>query len=136
MTTKPGDLSVPALYTSQAWAWGGLSYAHLFASAEAKRVFDTTNLALAATRMVNRTLVPLRHSLRVGGGFECSPRTREDIVTALHEARFDDVAVVTASETARAWGLPDPDRRTQVVLFVASCAAGDATAWESTVAGQ
>lgn len=288
MTAKPGDLSVTALYTSQAWAWGGLSYAHLFASAEAKRVFDTTNLALAAARMVNRTLAPLRHSLlhrhtmidhllresgarhvielaaglsrrgtaatsdpcvryteidlphvigrkrellkrtaqgravltrpglrlveadvetvaleefgpggepvfviaegllmyltsqarrdlfakvrrlaattgelrfvfdltpvaeepapgvagRVlaaamkrstgGRGFERSPRTREDVVTALHQAGFDDVAVLTSSETARAWGLPDPDRRTQVVLFVASCAAGR----EATVAGQ
>ncbi|MGH3694192.1 MAG: class I SAM-dependent methyltransferase [Pseudonocardiaceae bacterium] len=288
MTAKPGDLSVTALYTSQVWAWGGLSYAHLFASAEAKRVFDTTNLALAAARMVNRTLAPLRHALlhrhtmidhllresgcqhvielaagfsrrgtaatcdpdmhyteidlphvigrkrellkrteqgravlarpglrlveadvesvaleelglpgepvlviaegllmyltsdarrdlftkvrklaettgelrfvfdltpaaeepepgvagRVlasamrrstgGRGFERSPRTREDIVTALHEAGFDDVAVLTASETARAWGLPDPDRRTRVVLFVASCAAG----WGSTIAGR
>lgn len=62
-TAKPGDLSVTALYTSQVWAWGGLSHAHLFASADAKRVFDTTNAALAAARIVNRKLAPLRHSL-------------------------------------------------------------------------
>jgi O-methyltransferase involved in polyketide biosynthesis len=62
-TAKPGDLSVTALYTSQVWAWSGLSHAHLFASADAKRVFDTTNAALAAARIVNRKLAPLRHSL-------------------------------------------------------------------------
>ena len=62
-TAKPGDLSVTALYTSQVWAWGRLSHAHLFASADAKRVFDTTNAALAAARIVNRKLAPLRHSL-------------------------------------------------------------------------
>jgi O-methyltransferase involved in polyketide biosynthesis len=62
-TAKPGDLSVTALYTSQVWAWGGLSHAHLFASSDAKRVFDTTNAALAAARIFNRKLAPLRHSL-------------------------------------------------------------------------
>ncbi|MGH3901882.1 MAG: class I SAM-dependent methyltransferase [Pseudonocardiaceae bacterium] len=63
MTAKPGDLSVTALYTSQVWAWGGLSHAHLFASSDAKRVFDVTNAMLAAARMFNRKLAPLRHSL-------------------------------------------------------------------------
>jgi len=62
-TAKPADLSVTALYTSQVWAWGGLSHAHLFASSDAKRVFDTTNAALAAARIFNRTLAPMRHSL-------------------------------------------------------------------------
>jgi O-methyltransferase involved in polyketide biosynthesis len=62
-TAKPGDLSVTALYTSQVWAWGGLSHAHLFASSDAKRVFDTTNAALAAARIFNRKLAPLCHSL-------------------------------------------------------------------------
>jgi O-methyltransferase involved in polyketide biosynthesis len=287
MTAKPGDLSVTALYTSQVWAWGELSCAHLFASPDAKRVFTVTNVALAVAGMFNRTLSPLRHSLlhrhtmidhllresgarqvielaagfsrrgaaatnnphvhyieidlphvigrkrellkrteegravlarpslrlveadvetvalaefvppgepvfviaegllmylatdarrdlfarvrqlaattgelrfvfdltqvteepgvigRVlaaamkrstgGRGFEHSG-TREDIVTALHEAGFDDVAVVAASEIAHAWGLPDPDRRTQVVLFVAS-AAGGAAGGEAVVAG-
>lgn len=42
----PGDLSVTALYTSQAWVWGGFPCAELLASAEAKRVFDVTNAAL------------------------------------------------------------------------------------------
>ncbi|MGH3770093.1 MAG: class I SAM-dependent methyltransferase [Pseudonocardiaceae bacterium] len=63
VTAKPGDLSVTALYTSQVWAWGGLSHAHLFASADAKRVFDATNATLAAARMFNRKLSPLCHSL-------------------------------------------------------------------------
>jgi O-methyltransferase involved in polyketide biosynthesis len=63
VTIKTPDLSVTALYTSQVWAWGGLSHAHLFMSPDAKRVFDVTNTALAAARMFNRRLVPLRHSL-------------------------------------------------------------------------
>jgi O-methyltransferase involved in polyketide biosynthesis len=63
VTAEPGDLSVTALYTSQVWAWGGLSHAHLFASSDAKRVFDATNAALAAARMFNPRLAPLRHSL-------------------------------------------------------------------------
>jgi O-methyltransferase involved in polyketide biosynthesis len=289
MTAKQGDLSVTALYTSQVWAWGGLSYAHLFTSSDAKRVFDVTNVALAVAGMFNRKLPPLRHSLlhrhamidhllhesgarqvielaagfsrrgaaatndphvhyteidlphvigrkhellkrteegravlarpglrlvegdvatvalekfvspgepvfviaegllmylvtdarrdlfakvrqlaastgelrfvfdltqateepgvvgRVlaaamerstgGRGFERSG-TREDIVTALHEAGFDDVAAVTASEIAHVWGLPDPDRRSQVMLFVASCTADGTGGGEVTVAGQ
>jgi O-methyltransferase involved in polyketide biosynthesis len=273
---KQGDLSGTALYTSQVWAWGGLSYAHLFASPDAKRVFDVTNAALAAARMFNRKLAPLRHSLLhrhamidhllcesgyrhvielaagfsrrgaaatsdarvtyteldlppvvarkrellqrtdegyavlarpglrlVGGdvetvalepfvrrgepafviaeglmmyltadarrllfakvrqlaavtgelrfvfdltpsseepepgitgrvleaamrrstggrGFEREARTRDDIVTALREAGFNDVEAVTSSDIARTWNLPEPGRRTHVVLFVAT----------------
>jgi O-methyltransferase involved in polyketide biosynthesis len=289
MTAKSGDLSVTALYTSQVWAWGGLSYAHLFTSPDAKRVFGVTNVALAVAGMFNHKLSPLRHSLlhrhtmidhlmresgarqvielaagfsrrgaaatnnphvhyaeidlphvigrkrellkrteegravlarsglrlveadvetvaleqfvtpgesvfviaegllmyldtdarrelftkvrrlaattgelrfvfdltqvaqkpgvvgRVlaaamkrstgGRGFErCG--TWEDIVTALQHAGFDEVAVVTASEIARAWGLPDPDRRTQVTLFVASCTVDGSLGGKATVAGQ
>lgn len=59
VTAEPGDLPV---YTSQVWAWGALSHAHLFANSDAKRVFDATNAALAA-RMFNRKPAPLRHSL-------------------------------------------------------------------------
>jgi hypothetical protein len=54
-----GDLSVTALYTSQVWAWGGLPYAQLFATAEAKRVFDATNAALAAASLFKKR-APLR----------------------------------------------------------------------------
>jgi O-methyltransferase involved in polyketide biosynthesis len=63
MTVKQGDLSVTALYTSQVWTWGGLPYAHLFAHSDAKRVFDATNATLAAARIFNRRLAPLRYSL-------------------------------------------------------------------------
>jgi hypothetical protein len=63
VTAKPGDLSPTALYTSQVWVWGGLSYAHLFASPDAKRVLDATNATFAAARMFNHKLAPLRHSL-------------------------------------------------------------------------
>ncbi|MGH4012263.1 MAG: class I SAM-dependent methyltransferase [Pseudonocardiaceae bacterium] len=264
-----------ALYTSQAWVWGGLSQAHLFANSDAKRVFDATNAMLAAARIFNRKLAPLRHSLlhrhtmidhlfresgyrhvielaagfsrrgaaatndanvtyteldlppvierkrellqrsdegravlarpglrlaegdveavalepfarrgepvfviaeglmmylaagarrrlfaKVGqlvattgelrfvfdltprseepepgmpervleaamrrstGGrsFERDARTRDDIMIALRNAGFDNVEVVTSRDIAHAWNLPDPDRRTQVVLFVA-----------------
>ena len=44
------DLSVTALYTSQVWAWARLPCADLCATRDAKRVFDVTNLALAAAR--------------------------------------------------------------------------------------
>ena len=63
MTVKQGDLSVTALYTSQVWTWGGLPYAHLFAHSDAKRVFDVTNAMLAAARIFNHKLAPLRYSL-------------------------------------------------------------------------
>ncbi len=63
VTANSGDLSGTALYTSQVWTWGGLSHAHLFASSDAKRVFDTTNAALEAARIVNPKLPSLRHSL-------------------------------------------------------------------------
>ncbi|MGH3767603.1 MAG: class I SAM-dependent methyltransferase [Pseudonocardiaceae bacterium] len=289
MTAKPGDLSVTALYTSQVWAWGGLSHAHLFASPDAKRVFNVTNIALALAGLFNHKVSPLRHSLLhrhtmidhllresgarqvielaagfsrrgaavtnnpqvhyteidlphvigrkrellkrteqgravlarpglrlveadvetvaleqfvppgepvfviaegllmyldtaarrelfakvrqlaatagelrfvfdltqaterpgvVGRGLAAAMKrstggrgfercgTREDVVTALHEAGFDDVAAVTANEIAHAWGLPDPDRRTQVALFVASCTIGGCAGGGTTVAGQ
>lgn len=280
VTAKRGDLSVTALYTSQVWTWGGLSHAHLFASSDAKHAFDATNAALAAARMFNRKLAPLRHSLlhrhamidhllrgsgyrhvielaaglsrrgaaatcdahvqyteldlshvierkrellrrteegravlarpglrlvegdvetvplepfvrrdepvfiiaeglmmylaadarrrlfakvrnlaattgelrfifdlvptneeperdiagRVlatamkpftgGRSFERDAGTRDDIVTALREAGFDDIKAISAAEVARAWNLPDPDRRTQVVLFSAHVSDG------------
>ena len=54
-----GDLSITALYTSQVWAWAELPGAQLFATAEAKRVFDVTNAALA----VMRRGTPLRYAL-------------------------------------------------------------------------
>src|SRR5215472_2264861 len=63
MGKKDGDLSVTALYTSQAWSWGGLSHAHLFANADAKRVFDATNAALAVSRIFRRDFAPLAQML-------------------------------------------------------------------------
>lgn len=63
MKTTQGDLSVTALYTSQVWAWAGLSYAHLFASPDAQHVFDAANTALAAARTPDHKLAPLHHSL-------------------------------------------------------------------------
>ncbi|MBA2472088.1 MAG: hypothetical protein DLM61_10345 [Pseudonocardiales bacterium] len=271
MKVKQGDLTVTALYTSQVWAWGGLSHAHLFASSDAQHVFDAANAALAAARTPDQELAPLHQSLLhrhamidhllsasgyqqvielaaglsrrgaaatsdaqvhyteldlphvvelkrellqrtdegravlarpglrlvegdvetvafepfvrrgepvfviaeglmmyltanarrrlfakvsrlaaitgevrlvfdlvptsedtesdiVGGmvkaatggrGFERDAPTRDDIVTALRETGFDDVEVVASSDIAREWNLPDPDRRTLVVLFMA-----------------
>ena len=58
-----GDLSVTALYTSQVWAWGGLSCAELLATEEAKRVFDVTNAALAVARVVRPDMPALRYAL-------------------------------------------------------------------------
>jgi O-methyltransferase involved in polyketide biosynthesis len=51
------------LYTSQTWNWAGLPCAHLFATEDAKRVFDVTNAALAAASLFQRKAAPLRHSL-------------------------------------------------------------------------
>jgi O-methyltransferase involved in polyketide biosynthesis len=53
-----GDLSVTALYTSEVWRWGGLPYAHLFATPEGRRVFSATNAALWLARGA-----PLRFAL-------------------------------------------------------------------------
>jgi len=63
MAPPAGDLSITALYTSQAWAWGGLSCAELLATTEGRRVFDATNLVLAVARLARPDLVPLRHAL-------------------------------------------------------------------------
>lgn len=57
------DLSITALYTSQVWTWGRLSAAELCATADAKRVFDVTNGALAVARLVRRDLPDLRYAL-------------------------------------------------------------------------
>ena len=57
------DLSVTALYTSQAWVWGDLSCADLLASRDGKQVFDVTNLALGLRRLVRPRLPSLPHSL-------------------------------------------------------------------------
>ncbi|HEX8935248.1 MAG TPA: class I SAM-dependent methyltransferase [Pseudonocardiaceae bacterium] len=54
-----------------------------------------------------------------GRGYEHDAYTRDDIVTALHEAGFDDIEVVASSDVAREWGLPHTDGQTLVVLFVA-----------------
>jgi O-methyltransferase involved in polyketide biosynthesis len=60
---KTGDLSVTALYTCQTWVWGGFPNSQLFAHADAKRVFDATNAALAVSRLFRRDFAPLRESL-------------------------------------------------------------------------
>jgi len=58
-----GDLSVTALYTSQVWVWGGLPGADLFATPDAKRVFDVTNAVLGVARLARPDLSPLRYAL-------------------------------------------------------------------------
>lgn len=58
-----GDLSVTALYTSQVWAWGGLSCAELLATDDAKRVFDVTNAALGIARWARPDMPELRYAL-------------------------------------------------------------------------
>lgn len=63
MKTQPGDLSVTALYTSQVWAWGGLSHAHLLTNPDAQQVFDAANGVLAAARTLDHQLAPLHQSL-------------------------------------------------------------------------
>src|SRR5438445_7842065 len=58
-----GDLSITALYTSAVWTWAGLPCSHLFATPDAKRVFDVTNAALAAANVFRRGHAPLRYAL-------------------------------------------------------------------------
>jgi O-methyltransferase involved in polyketide biosynthesis len=60
---KSTDLTVTALYTSQAWVWGGFSEAELLASKEARGVFRFTNGALAFARLFMWRLKSLKHSL-------------------------------------------------------------------------
>ena len=57
------DLSITALYTAEAWAWGGFACAELFSSREGRAVFDATNAALALARVARRDWPPLRESL-------------------------------------------------------------------------
>jgi hypothetical protein len=40
-------------------------------------------------------------------------------MTALRGAGFDNSEAVASSDLARGWNLPEPDRRTHVVPFVA-----------------
>ncbi|HEY4244658.1 MAG TPA: class I SAM-dependent methyltransferase [Kofleriaceae bacterium] len=58
-----GDLSITALYTSQAWVWGGFPCAELLATPDGKRVFDATNAALWLARSEARGHSPLRQAL-------------------------------------------------------------------------
>lgn len=58
-----GDLSVTALYTSAAWAWGKLPNAALLESVEAARVFKVVNVALTVARLFFTRLPSLAHSL-------------------------------------------------------------------------
>ena len=46
-----GDLSVTALYTSQAWVWGRLPGARLFETQAGRGVFASTNVALRIGRL-------------------------------------------------------------------------------------
>jgi O-methyltransferase involved in polyketide biosynthesis len=60
---KSGDLSVTALYTSQAWVWGKLKCAELFETPEGRAVFSWTNGALWIARLFSWQLRSLKHSL-------------------------------------------------------------------------
>jgi O-methyltransferase involved in polyketide biosynthesis len=61
---KPGaDLSITALYTSAAWAWGGLPGAELLASDDGRRAFAVVNAALSVTRPFMPGVRSLKHSL-------------------------------------------------------------------------
>jgi O-methyltransferase involved in polyketide biosynthesis len=57
------DLSITALYTAEAWVWGGFACAELFSSRESRAVFDATNAALSLARVARRDWPPLRESL-------------------------------------------------------------------------
>jgi O-methyltransferase involved in polyketide biosynthesis len=88
---------------------------------EVRFVFDLTptDEEAAPPGIVERVLETAIKRSTGGRTFERDARTRKDIVTALREAGFDDIEALASSDIARAWNLPGPDRRTQVVLFVA-----------------
>ena len=58
-----GDLSVTALYTSEAWAFGDIANAELLRTEEAGAVFGITNKALRVGRLFRRDAPSLPHSL-------------------------------------------------------------------------
>jgi O-methyltransferase involved in polyketide biosynthesis len=87
---------------------------------EVRFVFDLTPTDKEpAPGIVERVLETAIKRSTGGRTFERDGRTRNEIVTAVREAGFDDVEVVASSDIARAWNLPEPGRRTQVALFVA-----------------
>lgn len=57
------DLAVTALYTAQTWMWAELDCADLFATRRSRDVFNATNLALGAARVIRRDWPSLRHGL-------------------------------------------------------------------------
>jgi O-methyltransferase involved in polyketide biosynthesis len=60
---QKGDLSVTALYTSGAWAWGGVEGAALLATKEAASVFSATNGALSVAQVFQSDARSLKHGL-------------------------------------------------------------------------
>lgn len=60
---RQGDISVTALYTSQAWRWGGLSQAELFDHPAGRAAFAVTNAVLAVAHVLSPGRPSLRHSL-------------------------------------------------------------------------
>ena len=62
-SAQRGDLSVTALYTAGAWAWGAMPCAELVADQDTARVFRVVNAALAIARVLRLEAAPLAPSL-------------------------------------------------------------------------
>jgi O-methyltransferase involved in polyketide biosynthesis len=73
--------------------------------------------------LVGRALEAAMKRSTGGRGFERDAPTREAIMTALAGAGFDGVEALTSSDLAHVWNLPQPHRRTHVVLFVAQASS-------------
>jgi len=58
-----GDLTVTALYTSQAWVWAGFDAAELFDWRPSRAVFRATNAAIGLARLLRPDAPSLRHGL-------------------------------------------------------------------------
>ena len=63
MANDRGDLTVTALYTAETWRWGGFAEAELLASKRGRDIFNATNLAMGAARLLRPRLPSLPHSL-------------------------------------------------------------------------
>lgn len=95
---------------------------------ELRFVFDLTpSNEEPAPGIAGRMLAAAMRRSTGGREFERDARTREDIVTALRNAGFGSIEAVAASDVTRAWNLPEPVRRTRVVLFTTRASAAPAT---------
>jgi O-methyltransferase involved in polyketide biosynthesis len=73
-----------------------------------------------APGLSGRILAALLARVTGGARFERDARTREDVLEELRAAGFHTARAIAARDVARAWQLPQADRTTTPVVFIAS----------------